>query len=256
MEFHPLQQAHATHLLYKDMLRFIEQGLTDWTGRKLETGLALLSGQLAASVADSLRLLPSKPVAFTQPVLSAGVERHYIKYLRWLKRSFIAWRAEDVSGLAFIASLDNAEQLISEELGPAVPLSLDEQDPVRKAFQIAAQNRQLTQARLGVLHFLLEEARTYRPISPALDVELADAMTTLNANHTQFTLSWLMFATLIGGETLAQSRQSLVSERLGEDCSIMGYLEMGERLPGQWLSADEESFRAAVQAHRGQELIE
>lgn len=76
MSLHPLQQAQASHIFYKDLLRFVQHGLRDFTGRSFEAGMPLLAGALAEKVADSLNLLPNKPLA--SPATC------WMKGMRWL----------------------------------------------------------------------------------------------------------------------------------------------------------------------------
>lgn len=247
MSLHPLQQAQASRSFYKELLRFIQHGLRDFTGRSFEAEMPLLAGALAERVADSLHLLPNKPLAFSREVLDEGHNLIYRKYLTWLKTSFVAFGDPDLPGLAFMAHREEDAKLIEDVLGPlTAPKSLETLDPTQRAFTVAVDNRRLTKARQGALYFLLSEARGSRDVSAALEAEVQAVDLQLSVRMTRYTVTWLMFGSLIGGETLAKVRQEIVNTRLGEDCSIMGYLEPGECLPGRWACDDEDAFRANI----------
>lgn len=250
MSLHPLQQAQASRTFYKDMLRFIQNGLRDMTGTRFEAELPLLSGALAERVADSLHLLPNKPLAFSRDVLDEGYNLIYRKYLTWLKTSFVAFGDPDLPGLAFMAHREEDAGIIEDVLGPlTAPQRLETLDPTQQAFAVATRNRRMTKARQGALYFLLSEARGNRDVSPALDAEVRAIDLQLSARMTRYTLTWMMFGTLIGGEALAEVRKEIVASRLGEDSSIMGYLEPGETLPGRWACDDEDAFRASIKQY-------
>ncbi len=246
MSLHPLQQAQASHIFYKDLLRFVQHGLRDFTGRSFEAGMPLLAGALAEKVADSLNLLPNKPLAFSRDVLDEGHALAYRKYLNWLKTSFIAFGEPNLPNLAFMAHPDLDVTAVVEILGPLSETSAEGLDPTQQAFLVATQNRQLTKARQGALYFLLHEARGNREVGAALEAEVRAVDLQLSARMTRYTVTWLMFGTLIGGETLNAVRKEIVRSHLGEDSSIMGYLEPGETLPGRWACDDEDAFRASI----------
>ena len=90
MNLHPLQQAHASFALHKELISFVEEGLFDHMRRKKTASLALLKGALSEKVADSLSMfLPTKAMSFSQDMLGQGMELTYRKYLVWLSETFV-----------------------------------------------------------------------------------------------------------------------------------------------------------------------
>lgn len=243
VDLHPLQLAQAAHKFYKDLLRFVQDGMRDTLGQPQSTALPLLAGALAERATNSAHLFPNKPLAFTQEILNQGYTLMHEKYLRWVGQSFLGFDADPADFVFLPPYIASVTQTQDDEEGSERQVELD---PTEKAFQVAVQNRRLTQSRQVALHFLLSEARGDRSASDALEAEVRDADVLLNNQLTRYTVSWLMFGTLLGGETLAQVRAEILNERFSEDSAVMCYLEPGEHLPYGWSGDSEDMFRGSV----------
>lgn len=243
VDLHPLQLAQAAHKFYKDLLRFVQDGMRDTLGQPQSAALPLLAAALTERATHNAHLFPSKPLAFTPEILNQGCALMHEKYIRWVGQSFMGFDADpaDIVYLPpYIASVTQPREDDADTERQA------ELDPTEKAFQVAVQNRRLTNTRQVALHFLLSEARGNRSASDALEAEVREADVLLNNQLTRYTVSWLMFGTLLGGETLAQVRAEILNERFSEDSAVMCYLEPGECLPRGWSGDSEDMFRGSV----------
>lgn len=253
MNLHPLQQAHASFALHKELISFAEEGLFDHMRRKKTASLALLKGALSEKVADSLSMfLPTKGMSFSQDMLGQGMELTYRKYLVWLSETFVLPDTPARGKYALLPhhyALPQAEQLVQEILGPVESVTLEHENPVQRAYLVASHNQLMANARLAALHFLLAEVRGQgRSVSDDLEAEVDQAATVIHARLQHFAHRKLMFAVLLGGDILQEARAEMVESNFGADYAVMHYLEPEERLPSRWLTDEEEAFREALQA--------
>jgi len=226
---------------------------------QVRIGLSRLENYTAAAVLQHLdRLGFGTGYIFKEPkkkdVAISETARVYEQYVKFLKSHNIHAVSSSVPIDYRNLSTEENHRIRAEHGAREMPIStIDVNDPVAVAWQIARENSERARQRLGALLYLtsqLPRGGVSTMEREYLENDNQAIMTYLNSQARSFGHDEMMFAIVLGGEALELTRRSIFAEDLSERYSVIHYLQPDRIPPGRYMSSVEDGFRAKLQAYR------